>query len=167
MADLQRTMTDPMTPRDADFAARGVMVVAFGWDMNADEPITHRGTLPTGWIVSHGLAFDADFVHVYRRPTWTWERPREPGPPSATIWSFVGGEMDSEITGEPPPRLIERARLFGLPLAFDTEHCASHVVESIGTTDTVCLRGSAAQRRELLRVLATFSPIERPGETSP
>jgi hypothetical protein len=142
-------------------------IVAFGWDEDADEPITHRGTLPTGWVVTHGVAFDADFVHVHRRPTWSWERPREPRPPSATIWSFLGGEMDSELTGEPPPRIVERAQLFGLTLGFDTQGCALHVVESIGTTDTVCLRGSAAQRRELLRVLATFTRLERPGATSP
>jgi hypothetical protein len=75
--------------------------------------------------------------------------------------------MDSELTGEPPPRIVERAQLFGLTLGFDTQGCALHVVESIGTTDTVCLRGSAAQRRELLRVLATFTRLERPGATSP
>lgn len=142
-------------------------IVAFGWDEDADEPITHRGTPPTGWVVSHGVAFDADFVHVHPRLTWSWERPREPGPGSATIWSFVGGEMSSEITREPPPRIVERAQLFGLTLGFDTEHCAAHFLESIGATDTVCLRGSAAQRRELLRVLATFTRLERPGATSP
>ncbi|MFO0710327.1 MAG: hypothetical protein U0353_10845 [Sandaracinus sp.] len=47
------------------------------------------------------------------------------------------------------------------------EHCAHHGVASIGTTDTVCLRGSAAQRRELVRVLGAFTPIERPEAASP
>jgi hypothetical protein len=142
-------------------------IVAFGWDEDADEPIRHRGTLAAGWVVSHGVAFDAEFFYLHRRLTWTWERPRQPPAPSAKVWSFIGGEISSEITGEPAPRIVERAQLFGLTLGFDTEHCATHFLESIGTTDTVCLRGSAAQRRELVRMLGTFTPIERAGATSP
>jgi hypothetical protein len=142
-------------------------IVAFGYDEDADEPITHRGELPTGWVVTHGVAFDAEFFYLHRRLTWTWERPREPPAPSAKVWSFLGGEISSEITGEPPPRIVERAQLFGLTLDFDTEHCATHFVESIGTTDTVCLHGSAAQRRELVRILGSFRPIARPAATSP
>ena len=33
-------------------------------------------------------------------------------------------------------------------------------------TDTVCVRGTAAQRRELVHLLATFTAIEDPGVTS-
>jgi hypothetical protein len=142
-------------------------IVAFGWDEDAGAAIEHRSTLPTGWVVTHGVSYEGGFVRVHRRLTWSWERPREPGPPSATISSFPGGEMDSEFMGHPAPRIVERAQLFGLTLGFDTYGCASHVMESIGTTDSVCLQGSAAERRELLRVLATFTRLERPGATGP
>ena len=141
-------------------------IVAFGWDADTHEPISHRGTLPTGWVVSHGVAYDAEFFYVHRRAPWSWERPREPTAPSATIWSFAGGEPSNESDGEPPARISEHAHLFGLTLGFDTDHCAQHVVESIAMTDTVCVRGTAAQRRELVHLLATFTAIEDPGVTS-
>jgi hypothetical protein len=131
----------------------GLDRVHFGFSEEADDWIPYRGTLPSDWTISSGVAFDGAFEYVHRRATWTAAPPFEPTP-AAKIWAFTDSllRLDAHV-----PMSGQSIVAFGRSLALDTEGCAFEEIPSIGHIQILCLTGTARERDEIARVLATFA----------
>ena len=123
--------------------------ISFGWDDERDEPVRYRATLPAGWVVSRGEAYDAELTYLH--PRLPWARRLDIPSPNACLWLFSGDEA--------PTLRGPGTRVLGRMLVFDPEGCAGFVVGGGLGNQYLCLTGSPTERASILEVLETFRPV--------
>lgn len=123
--------------------------ITFGWDDERDEAVRYRATLPAGWVVSRGEAYDAAFTYLH--PRLPWARSLDIPTPNACLWLFSGDEA--------PTLRGPETRVLGRMLVFDPEGCAGFVVGGGLGNQYLCLTGSPSERSSILEVLETFRRV--------
>ncbi len=140
----------------------------FGYDEAQDQSIPFAGVVPSGWVITSAPAYDARFEDLHRRQPWAWVDP-EPAQ-RARVWSFNGSADDDDDV--PPQPGSRRAHLFGHDLRFDRDggedgQCAWIAEPGTGLTHTVCVRGTRAQRDELVAILGSFVRVNSADGATP